>query len=263
MQKNHLGRFDTGAATHVGKLRDRNEDSYLIRPEAGIWAVADGMGGHEAGDLASQTVIAALQSIELPTSAAALLSHCEDRVASANDRIKEISRDRGGVTIGATLAVLLAFEGYYACVWSGDSRIYVVRAGEILQLSRDHTEVQELLASGAITAKEAKTWTGNNVITRAIGVYDEPELEITSGPLQPGDSFVICSDGLTHHVEDSEILYCVTTNMSQQACDHLIALALERGGADNVTVIVARYQPGVAPPDDLDASQPDPATEHG
>jgi protein phosphatase len=263
MQNSHLGSFDTGAATHVGKLRDRNEDSYLIRPEAGIWAVADGMGGHEAGDLASQTVIAELQSIELPTSAASLLSHCEDRVASANDRIKEISRDRGGIIIGATLAVLLAFDDHYACVWSGDSRIYVVRAGEILQLSRDHTEVQELLASGTITAKEAKTWTGNNVITRAIGVYDEPELEITSGPLQPGDSFVICSDGLTHHVEDSEILDCVTTNMSQQACDNLIALALERGGADNVTVIVARYQPEVGPSDGSDPSQPDSATERG
>jgi protein phosphatase len=263
MQNEHLGSFDTGAATHVGKLRDRNEDSYLVRPEAGIWAVADGMGGHEAGDLASQTVIAELQSIELPTSAAGLLSHCEDRVASANDRIKEISRDRGGIVIGATLAVLLAFEGYYACVWSGDSRIYVVRAGEIRQLSRDHTEVQELLARGIITAQEAETWAGNNVITRAIGVYDEPELEITSGPLQPGDSFIICSDGLTHHVEDGEILDCVTTNMSQQACDNLIALALERGGADNVTVIVARYQPGVAPLNNLDASQADPAAERG
>jgi protein phosphatase len=263
MQNSHLGSFDTGAATHVGKLRDRNEDSYLTRPEAGIWAVADGMGGHEAGDLASQTVIAALQSIELPTSAANLLAHCKERVASANERIKEISRDRGGVLIGATLAALLAFDGFYACVWSGDSRIYVVRAGAIQQLSRDHTEVQELLASGVITAQEAKTWAGNNVITRAIGVYDEPELEITSGPLQPGDSFVICSDGLTHHVEDGEILDCVTTNMSQQACDSLIALALERGGADNVTVIVTRYQPGVAPLDGLDSSQPGSATERG
>jgi protein phosphatase len=263
MQNSYLGNFDTGAATHVGKVRERNEDSYLIRPEAGIWAVADGMGGHEAGDLASQTVIAALQSIESPTSAAGLLSHCEDRVARANGRLKEISRDRGGAIIGATLAVLLAFEDYYACVWSGDSRIYVVRAGKILQLSRDHTEVQELLASGVITPNEAKTWAGSNVVTRAIGVYDEPELEITSGLLQPGDSFVICSDGLTHHVEDGEILACVTTNMSQQACDNLIALTLERGGADNVTVIVARYQPAVGRPADWDPAQPDPPTERG
>jgi protein phosphatase len=245
MQNNHFGSFETGAATHVGKLRDRNEDSYLTRPEAGIWAVADGMGGHQAGDLASQTVIAELRSIESATSAAVLLSSCEERVASANERIKEISRARGGAVIGATLAVLLAFDGYYACVWSGDSRIYVIRAGEIQQLSRDHTEVQELLATGAITAQEASNWTGRNVITRAIGVYDEPELEIKSGSLQPGDSFIICSDGLTHHVEDAEIRDCVAASMAQQACDNLIALALERGGVDNVTVIVTRYQSAI------------------
>src|SRR6267378_6222985 len=96
MQNSHVGSYDTGAATHVGKVRLQNEDSYLTRPEAGIWAVADGMGGHEAGDLASQTVIAALQSIELPGSAADLLSHCEEGVATANGRLKEISRERGG-----------------------------------------------------------------------------------------------------------------------------------------------------------------------
>jgi protein phosphatase len=262
MQKTHVGPFDTGAATHVGMLRQRNEDSYLVRPEAGIWAVADGMGGHHAGDLASQTVIAELQSIELPASAASLLTHCQARVASANNRIKAISRDRGGVIIGATLAVLLTFDHHYACAWSGDSRIYVVRAGEILQLSHDHTEVQELLASGAISAQEAKTWSRNNVVTRAIGVCDEPELEITSGELQIGDCFVICSDGLTHHVEDGEILHCVSTNTSQEACDSLIALALERGGVDNVTVIVTRYTPETAR-NLAHASHADPATERG
>jgi protein phosphatase len=247
MQNTRVATYDTGAATHVGNVRQRNEDSYLARPEAGIWAVADGMGGHDSGDLASQTVIAALQSIATPSSAADLLSSCEDGVATANVRLKEISRERGGGVIGATLAVLLAFDGYYACVWSGDSRIYVVRGGEIVQLSRDHTEVQELLVGGIITEEEAKTWSGSNVITRAIGVYDEPELEITSGPLQPGDAFIICSDGLNRHVEDYEIRDRVTTKMSQQACDDLVALALERGGSDNVTVVVARYQPESPP----------------
>src|SRR4051794_17067873 len=107
MQNISPGMFDTGATTHAGRVRERNEDSYLTRPEAGIWAVADGMGGHEAGDLASQTVIAALRSIDAPTSAAGLLSNCEDRVARANGHLKEISRQRGGVIIGATLAALL------------------------------------------------------------------------------------------------------------------------------------------------------------
>ena len=263
MQNTRVGIYDTGAATHVGNVRQRNEDSYLTRPEAGIWAVADGMGGHESGDLASQTVIAALQAITPPNSASDLLSRCEEGVAVANGQLKEISRERGGDVIGATLAVLLAFDGYYACVWSGDSRIYVVRAGEIVQLSRDHTEVQELLINGVITAEEAKTWPGSNVITRAIGVYDEPELEITSGPLQAGDLFIICSDGLTRHVEDIEIRDSVSTKLPQPACDDLIALALERGGLDNVTVVVTRYQPDAAAPSGWGAAQAAPPEERG
>jgi protein phosphatase len=263
MQNTRVGIYDTGAATHVGNVRQRNEDSYLTRPEAGIWAVADGMGGHESGDLASQTVIAALQAVAMPTSAADLLANCEDGVALANSQLKVISRERGGSMIGATLAVLLSFEDYYACVWSGDSRIYVVRDGEITQLSRDHTEVQELLINGVITAEEAKVWPGSNVITRAIGVYDEPELEITSGPLQAGDVFLICSDGLTRHVEDNEIRDSVSTKLPQQACDDLIALALERGGLDNVTVVVTRYQPDAAAPLGWGAAQGAPPEERG
>ena len=263
MQNSLVEMFDTGAATHAGKVRQRNEDYYLTRPEAGIWAVADGMGGHDAGDVASQTVIAALGAIEPPTSAASLLAHCEDGVARANGRLKEISRERGGKVIGATLAVLLAFEDHYACLWSGDSRIYMVRGGKIIQLSRDHTEVQELVAGGVITVEEAKTWPGSNVITRAIGVYDEPELDLISGSLQAGDSFVICSDGLTHHVEDREILNLVSSNMSQQACDHLVELALERGGTDNVTVIVARYQSEAAASPAGNSTLVDPSLERG
>jgi serine/threonine protein phosphatase PrpC len=238
--------FETGSATHVGRVRERNEDCYLARPETGIWAVADGMGGHADGDVASRTLVRALASIERPASAAALLDLVEECVTQANARLRELGQERGEV-VGTTLAVLLAFEDYYACVWSGDSRIYLVRQGEIVQLSRDHTEVEELLAEGSITAEEAKTWAGRNGVTRAIGVYDLPELEMTSGPLRPGDSFIICSDGLTRHVQEEEILHCVSADLSQQACDALIALTLERGAVDNVTVVIARYQPGNVP----------------
>jgi protein phosphatase len=235
--------FDTGAVTHVGKVRERNEDSYLSRPEFGIWAVADGMGGHESGDLASQTVIEALRAVEHPSSAEHLLKLCTDQVANANNRLKAISRDRGGSILGTTVAVLLIHDGHYACVWAGDSRIYIVRAGQIIQLSRDHTEVQQLLAEGVITPDEARTWPGRNVVTSGIGIFDEPMLEMNSGPLEVGDSFVVCSDGLTQHVQDEEILECLRTSSSQQACERLLELTLERGGLDNVTVIAVRYDP--------------------
>ena len=234
--------FDSGAATHVGKVRKRNEDSYLVRPEVGIWAVADGMGGHEAGDLASSTIIEALRSVERPSSAADLLEQCEERIATVNMRLKEIGRARGGVIVGATVALLLAFDNYYACVWAGDSRIYVVRDNKIIQLSQDHTEVEELLVKGVITREEAKTWRAGNALTRAIGAADEVELEITSGPMVSGDAFVICSDGLTRHVSDEEILNHVGSGFSQDACDKLVALTLERGATDNVTLVVVRFQ---------------------
>jgi protein phosphatase len=235
--------FDVGSVTHVGKVRRRNEDSYLVRPDAGLWAVADGMGGHEAGDLASQIVIEALRSVEVPSSATDLLEKCEERIAAANMRLKEIGRERGDVIVGATIALLLVFGDYYACVWAGDSRIYLVREGKILQLSQDHTELEELLARGLVTPEEARTWRADNALTRAIGATDDVELEITSGPLLSGDAFVICSDGLTRHVTDEEILQHVDEAMSQEACDRLVALTLDRGATDNVTLIVARVLP--------------------
>lgn len=253
------GTFETGAATHIGKVRRRNEDSYLVRPQTGIWAVADGMGGHDSGDLASRTVIDALRAIEHPVSAADLLDRCESQVISANNVLRSISRERG-VIIGTTVAILLAYAGHYACAWAGDSRIYVVRGNDIVQLSRDHTEVQELLSHGVITPQEEQTWPRCNVITRAIGVSDLPELDMISGQLAPDDAFVLCSDGLYQHIRDEEILACVRALPAQEACDRLLYLTLERGGVDNVTVIVARYRPKSGP---FAGSTPEPANWRG
>jgi protein phosphatase len=243
--------FETGAATHVGKVRERNEDSYLVRPKAGIWAVADGMGGHEAGDLASRTVVKALASIEAPESASELLSLCKSRIFDANAQLLKISHERGGATIGTTVTILLTFDGYFACVWSGDSRMYRVRDNSISQVSRDHTEAEDLLAEGVITPEEANSWVGKNVITRAIGVIEYPELEVVTGTTRPDDVFIICTDGLTRHVEDEEILESITAPTVQQACERLIRLTLGRGAGDNVTVVVVRYRPEHAPASDL------------
>jgi serine/threonine protein phosphatase PrpC len=231
--------FDAGSATHPGKVRPRNEDSHLLRTDAGLWAVADGMGGHEAGDVASQLIVSALDTIPVACSAIRLLEETESRIFLANRQIIEMSRQRGGAVIGSTVAILLISEDHYACVWAGDSRLYLVRRDTIRQVSRDHTEIEEMLASGAVTAEETKTWP-NNVITRAVGVQDNPELEIVTGELDDCDTFVLCSDGLTKHVADDEILQCVSTHDPQTSCTGLVHLALERGGLDNVTVVVVR-----------------------
>jgi len=240
--------IEAGAATHVGKVRRQNEDNYLVATRRGLWAVADGMGGHEAGDVASRVVVEELDAITAPTTAAELLASCESHMISANSRLKKLAEERGGALVGTTVAVLLIFDAFYAGVWSGDSRIYRIRQHRIEQVSVDHTEVQELISEGKLTAEEARGWPRRNVITRAIGVYDSPELEIKGGTLEPGDIFVICSDGLTAHVEDDEILALASKHRPQRACDLLIALTLDRGAVDNVTVVAVRFDPAAMPP---------------
>jgi protein phosphatase len=243
---NAAPRIEAGAATHVGKVRQRNEDSFLVATDRGLWAVADGMGGHEAGDVASRTVVEELGAIAAPATAVDLLASCEARMLSANSRLKALATERGAL-IGTTVAILLAFEASYAAVWAGDSRLYLIRDAAIEQLSLDHTEVQELVTEGKLNAEEARAWPHRNVITRAIGVHDEPELEMRSGALQAGDIFVLCSDGLTGHVKDHEILDLATQHPPQEICDRLIALTLERGAADNVTVVAVRFNDVVQP----------------
>jgi len=246
--------IEAGAATDVGKVRRQNEDNYLVATRLGLWAVADGMGGHEAGDIASRVVVEELAAIAVPATASELLASCERHIVSANSRLKKLGDERGAL-IGTTVAVLLIFDGHYAAVWSGDSRIYRVRKHRIEQISVDHTEVQELISEGKLTAEEARAWPRRNVVTRAIGVSDDPELEIKGGALEPGDIFVICSDGLTAHVEDKEILALASAHRPQQACDLLVAMTLDRGAIDNVTVVAVRFDPAAAA-----AVPPDPAS---
>src|SRR5262249_12889626 len=206
--------IEAGAATHVGKVREQNEDNYLVATRRGLWAVADGMGGHAAGDIASRLVVEELDAIAVPATAAELLARCEQHIISANSRLRKLGDERGAV-VGTTIAVLLAFNSHYASVWSGDSRIYRIRRRRIEQISVDHTEVQELISEGRLTAEEARIWPRRNVVTRAIGVSDHPELEIKGDALEPGDIFVICSDGLTAHVEDKEILALASEHRPQ------------------------------------------------
>lgn len=239
--------FETGVATHPGKLREENEDSFFANP-AGLWAVADGMGGHEAGQFASATVVAALGRITAPGSAADLLAQCRARIAEAHKAVAAHAAERK-TQIGTTVAALLGYGADYACVWAGDSRIYRIREGAIVLLSRDHTEAQDLVDSGVLSPEEARNWPRRNVITRAVGIGDEPELDMQYGQFAPDDRFVLCSDGLTTHVKDDEIQRNVAARLPQQACEALVALALERGGTDNVTVLVVRCRAGYDRPD--------------
>ncbi len=239
--------FETGAISHVGRVRSGNEDNLVVRPEFGVWAVADGMGGHQNGALASATVAAAIERIGVTQSAPDLLARLEDGVLQANAELRQRIAENGGAPMGSTLAVLLVHDRHFACVWCGDSRVYLVRAGQITQISRDHTEVQDMVERGLLTPAEAKLSPRRHVITRAIGVHDLPELDLDSGEIESEDVFVLCSDGLTEHVADDEILNAIDDAGAQQACDALLALTLQRGARDNVTVIIMRYHQAQTP----------------
>ncbi|OZA11378.1 MAG: hypothetical protein B7Y02_08890 [Rhodobacterales bacterium 17-64-5] len=178
-----------------------------------------------------------------PTSAADLQARFLSRLMMAHQSIREHSRRLGGVTVGSTVAALLCCEGFFACIWAGDSRIYLLRDGKLTQLTTDHTEAQELLRQGILTREQAKTWPRKNVITRAIGVFEEPNSEQVSGQIMPGDAFLLCSDGLTEHVTDAEIATHLANPRPQAACDSLVTLTLARGARDNVSVIVVRCGP--------------------
>lgn len=235
----HVFTYETGIATDPGKVREVNEDGSYASAEAGIWLIADGMGGHANGKLASGKIVEAAATIGRAASAPDLLARFHDRMLRTNREIQALSSANGGV-MGATVAAVLIYGNHCACVWSGDSRVYLMRGGTISQLSRDHTEVQGLVDQGLLTSEEARNWPRRNVITRAIGVFDDPEIETVHGKVLPGDRFVLCSDGLTGHVSDAEILDIADNFPPQDACDRLVGLTLSRGALDNVTVIIAR-----------------------
>lgn len=233
--------FECYGISHKGCVRELNEDGILMEPASGLWVVADGMGGHDAGEVASASIVNHLATIGIAHSAADLRARFEDRLASAHDDIRAFAKSRG-VTIGSTIAALLAYDGRFACLWAGDSRVYLVRSGSITQVSRDHTEVQELLDRGMISKEEARSWPRKNVITRAIGVHDHIAIDFQHGETLSGDVFILCSDGLTTHVRDAEIRSAVVGSPLRTAGEQLLKTALARGGTDNVTIILVRIR---------------------
>lgn len=245
MGANSFG-VQTGSLSHRGRVRDHNEDAFLALPEAGLWIVADGMGGHEAGEVASRMIVEAAATIGRASSAPDLLTRLIDRIELAHRRIREHSIHLGGATIGSTVVALLIYEQHFAVLWAGDSRVYLWRDGQLHQLSTDHTEAQELISQGVMTPEQAQSWPRRNIITRAVGVFDRANPDQVTAAILPGDVFLLCSDGLTEHVKEPDLALHMARSEPQAACQALIDLTLERGAKDNVTVIVVRCVPHMA-----------------
>jgi serine/threonine protein phosphatase PrpC len=232
------GRFRSSAATHVGTVRTRNEDNFVNRPDLGVWAVADGAGGHDAGDLAARIVTDALAAVPKGLGAAELLAEVRLRLGHAHDSIRAEAARRGAHSIIATTVVaLLAHRDHFACLWAGDSRAYLLRGGRLVQISHDHSLVQELVDAGALSPVEALHHPRANVITRAVGADFSPlDLDKTSDRLRNGDRFLLCSDGVTKVLPDAELARLLASDDASPA-ERLIAAALDRNCDDNVTVV--------------------------
>ena len=233
--------FECFSQTHVGLRRKVNEDSMLARTERGLWAVADGMGGHAAGDVASAMVIDALQKLPIVYSLEALVESAVAAIVRANRDLIALAHSEGeSRTIGSTVVGLAIAGPRYVCFWAGDSRAYRLRGGVIEQLSRDHSLVQELVDAGMIDPADAEGHANANVITRAVGVVDDIKVDTVSGDVQPGDIFLLASDGLTRMVADAEIVDELTSPRLEEAIDRLIEMVLDRGAPDNVSIIAVR-----------------------
>ena len=234
-------RFECASRTHVGLKRKINEDSILAEPDRGLWVVADGMGGHEAGEVASAAVVDALRRLPDFDELDKLTGAGVEALRQVNDDLIRLARSNGSErTIGTTVVGLLILGGRFRCFWAGDSRAYWIRGGEIMRLSRDHSLVQDLVDAGMLQPEEAEHHENANVITRAVGVRERLDVDTVSGDAQPGDFFLLASDGLTRLVQDDEIAAEIGRGVLEQAADRLIEMVLARGAPDNVSVIIIR-----------------------
>lgn len=231
-------RIRYNARSHVGLKRKINEDSVLALPEQKIWVVSDGMGGHDAGDYASRLITDLVATIEPDLTATERMHALREAIQKAHQVIRAEAAERGVAVIGATVASLMLANSHFVGIWAGDSRIYLMRDGEIQMLTADHSIVASLVESGQMSWDEAEHHPQSNAITRAVGVGEELELDKVRGQVLPGDRFLICSDGLTKYATFAMLEQTMKSQPLETVVDSLIQIALSGGGADNITVVV-------------------------
>lgn len=231
--------FDCVSRTHVGCKRKLNEDALLSAPDVGLWAVADGMGGHEAGEIASALVIQSLAGVGAKETLEAQRAAVEDALSEANARLVAMgAASQEPRTIGSTVVAVGANTGGYWCLWAGDSRAYRIRDGVLRQLTRDHSLVQELVDAGVLDEADAASHPNANVIRRAVGAASLLTLDLVFGDVADGDVFLLASDGLTRLAHEAEILEAILDGDLSQAADRLVQLCLDRGAPDNLTLVL-------------------------
>jgi len=232
-------------------VRSRNEDSVVNRPEVGLWAVADGMGGHNRGDRASQILEEELAKLQpFPTEQSVAVESLRDGIVKAHGRIRA---EIGAAGMSGTTVVALAIrDGHYTGLWAGDSRLYSCAAGGIDLLTRDHSVLQELVDAGAISPDSVRGHPLANRITRAVGVESSVELQPIQGDVRDGERFLLSSDGLHGLVDEVTIARLAAVADLDAAADALLTAALDAGGTDNISLVLvaaeSRPETGALPP---------------
>lgn len=234
-------RWQSHDITVVGNRRKINEDSVYADDQTGLWVVADGMGGHQAGDVASLAIIDALKALK-PNEDESIVGRVRAALESVNGELHRMGEERlGGQVVGSTVVALMAQANRCTALWAGDSRLYRYRAGQLEQLTADHSLLDEMIRSGMMNPEQLAPQANNNIITRAVGAEADIDLEATDFFVEDGDVLVLCSDGLVKELDSAEIAERLASNADcDAAAQALIDGALAAGGRDNISVIVIR-----------------------
>lgn len=230
--------------THQGGTREHNEDAWRAWPEAGLWLVVDGMGGHSAGDVASRIICDTVgRDLAYHGAAAYDIERLEQSLQAANEAVRDYGAQAlGGGTLGATLVALQIRDGQYRVLWAGDSRCYRLRSQHLEQLSRDHSQVNDLIRAGMLSPDNARGHPMAHVVTRALGVEPRVELERAEGQARLGDLFMLCSDGVSDEFEDQELHGFLANSSLQDASDAILYSALVNKCSDNITCLLVKAE---------------------
>lgn len=237
------GLWRSAARTDPGKVRARNEDAFLDCPHLGLWVVADGMGGHQRGDIASQLIVASLAELPLQDNFDQQLNGLRQCLHWLNRRLSQeltVSAGRADSIMGSTVVALLLKGDRAACVWAGDSRCYLWRSQRLYQLSRDHSLLQQLIDKQHMSVEQARAHPAANALTRAVGAREQLALEILELQVCPGDVFLLCSDGLYQELTSDALGNALSQACAHQALQCLFEDALRGAARDNMTAVVIR-----------------------
>ncbi len=228
----------SSAATHIGKVRKLNEDAFLDEGAKGLWAVADGMGGHHAGDVASRLVVEQLSQVTCEGGLKDRADACVRHLNRANSELYAAGRGDSSRMMGSTVVVMLADAAQVAVLWAGDSRLYRLRGGTLEQVTRDHSQVEAMVSAGLLEPEQAANHPQANAITRAVGVAPELELDSVWLDADDDDTYLLCSDGLSHYLDERTLRALLGGGVPQEVAKALLDTALTHPARDNITCVV-------------------------